>query len=286
MRQDLWIREGDIDGGKGIDVDQTSSGRVAITLGTYSNGVTLFMESDDALTIAHRILYVLRGDDETTEDDAPTIANRLWDALRGDDKTTETAEAPEATAPVCDNCGAPVVSDGDTGNEWWRHAGGLGLYGREVASCHDRTAEVAGSHRVKDSVTNETPEAPEATAPVCDVCGKPVESDGDTGNEWWKHVDESLGYYNHRYVAKSVEVTVNGSKHVKNSVTNETTEAPEATAPVCDVCGEPVESDGDTGNEWWQHVDESLGTYQHLSPIEFRRVEVEGSRRVKDSVTK
>jgi len=131
MRQDLWIREGDIDGGKGIDVDRLSNGRVTITLGTYSNGVTLFMESDDALTIAHRIL----------------------DALRGDDEATETAEAPESPAPVCDACGEPVESDGDTGNEWWRHVdGSRGVYGH-LWRGGSSLVEVEGSRRVKDSVT-------------------------------------------------------------------------------------------------------------------------------------
>ena len=131
MRQDLWIHEGDIDGGEGIDVDRVSNRRVAITLGMYTKGVTLFMESDDALTIANRIL----------------------DALRGDDEATETAEAPESPAPVCDACGEPVESDGDTGNEWWRHVdksrGGyihLDLTGLP-------RVEVGGSRRVKDSVT-------------------------------------------------------------------------------------------------------------------------------------
>ena len=220
MRQDLWIREGDIDGGKGIDVDRLSNGRVTITLGTYSNGVTLFMESDDALTIAHRILYVLRGDDETTEDDAPTIANRLWDALRGDDETIETAEAPEATAPVCD------------------------------------------------------------------VCGKPVESDGDTGNEWWVHVDESRGGYTHLDLTGLPRVEVEGSRRVKDSVTNETTEVSESvTGPVCDNCGEPVVSDGYTGNEWWRHAG-SVGLYGcEVARYRDRAAEVAGSRRVRGSAT-
>jgi len=264
MRQDLWIREGDIDGGKGIDVDRLSNSRVTITLGTYSNGVTLIMKSDDALTIANRILYVLRGDDEATE--AP--------------------EAPEATAPVCDVCGEPVVSDGDPGNESWRHVdGSLFIYTHyDVAGLPEVT--VNGSKRVKDSVTNETAEAPEATAPVCDVCGKPVESDGDTGNEWWRHVDESQGRYDHSGPAGGLRVEVEGSRRVKDSVTNETAEAPEATAPVCDVCGKPVESGDDTGNEWWVHVDKSRGGYIHLDLTGLPRVEVEGSRRVKDSVTK
>jgi len=198
MRQDLWIREGDIDGGKGIDVDRLGDSRVTITLGTYSNGVTLFMESDDALTIAHRILDALGGDDEATE----------------------------------------------------------------------------------------APEAPEATAPVCDVCGKPVESDGDTGNEWWVHVDESRGRYDHEDLTGLPRVEVEGSRRVKDSVTNETTEVSESvTGPVCDNCGEPVVSDGDTGNEWWRHAG-GIGLYGcEVARYRDRTAEVAGSRRVRGSAT-
>lgn len=131
---------------------------------------------------------------------------------------------------------------------------------------------------------------------VCDHCGGPAKIvDG-----YYKHIDPSetesgTGWYGCSHVAGSfyagLHCTVNGSdvSVVKTEPVAPTTSysvgeavADTTTGPVCDYCGEPVESDGDDGNEWWQHVDRNLGRYDHTndSGTWVARVTVNGYRAV------
>ena len=71
MRADIFIKHQDIDDAESGLVSALSSGYVTLTLGEYPQSLTLFFKSDDAKTIANRILDTLRGDDEVEESVVP-----------------------------------------------------------------------------------------------------------------------------------------------------------------------------------------------------------------------
>ena len=71
MRADIFISHQDIDdAGSGL-VAALSNGSITLTLGKYRESLTLFLDSEDAKTIANRILDALRGDDEVEESVVP-----------------------------------------------------------------------------------------------------------------------------------------------------------------------------------------------------------------------
>ena len=87
MRQDIWVRKGDIEAAGENLVDVLSTGTVSVQIGLFSTGATLYM----------------------SEDDATTIANRILDAVRAANGIDDLA----VTVKTCDHCETPIAVDNE-----------------------------------------------------------------------------------------------------------------------------------------------------------------------------
>lgn len=64
MRLDVFVHEGNVDANYSRMVEVLGTGQLTLTIGTFWDGLTLYMEPEDARIIANRILDALRETDE------------------------------------------------------------------------------------------------------------------------------------------------------------------------------------------------------------------------------
>ena len=95
MRQDIWVRHSDVEDAGASMVEVLQAGKTSITLGAYAHGVTLYLDHNDALTLAQRIL------DAQRESYSPVIVETV-------EEVTEVETTSTSTALVCDHCGKPA----------------------------------------------------------------------------------------------------------------------------------------------------------------------------------